>query len=99
VSEAIEKTASITRILWEEGIRGPQADMIAYEMLLRHSPKLVAAIERLVQHGYTPDRIAQDMREEARRIGQKPDEAHIANCMAVARDIKRRDSYPDNERR
>ncbi len=86
---ALTDTANITRMLYEEGIKGEAADIVAYEMLRAHSPELVRLIVGLVEHGYTPEMIASGMRQEARIKSRKPDEAQIANCMAVARQANR----------
>ncbi len=88
----MSNTANIVGMLYKEGVTGPKADEIAYEMLLQHSPGLVATVGRLVRSGRTPDSIGKDFRETMRRAKHKPDEPHIANCMAVARHLLRQRS-------
>jgi hypothetical protein len=82
-------TANIPRMLYEEGITGPKADATVYAMLNQHSPAMIATVERMVRAGASEDDIAKGLRQVARQKREKPNEAHIANCMAVARHIAR----------
>jgi hypothetical protein len=77
-------------MLWQEGITGPEADATVYAVLNQLSPHMVWMVERLVRNGLSEDGIAKGLREAARQVHEKPNEAHIANCMAVARHAARK---------
>lgn len=87
----------ITGALFGEGVKGAQADMIAYEMMVRLEPKASEAVAGLVDQGYTPDYLAASMRAVLRGTGKPIDEAHIANCMAVARHLMRERKREERE--
>lgn len=82
----MSKTDNIVLMLADEGITGPRADAVCWEIVRQHSPGTVRIVEILVDRGYTPDAIGAELRQ---RAGKRADEAHIANCMAVARHLVR----------
>ena len=93
----MSKTANVVKMLADEGITGPTADAVCYEMLLHHSPTVVESVKYLVDRGFDADGVSKGMRAASKREGRAPDENGISNCMAVARHLIRRKRAAEKE--
>lgn len=83
-------TAHIINMLAYEGITGAKADALAWTIMHAYSPEPIEALERLIDRGWTADMVVRHMRAEDRSYHRKSNEAHIANCAAVARYLERK---------
>jgi hypothetical protein len=93
----MSKTANVVKMLADEGITGPAADAVCYEMLRQHSPTVIESVKYLVDRGFDADGVSMGMRQASKREGRAPDENGIANCMAVARHLIRQRRRAEKE--